>query len=104
MGTDRVEWTDAEMLRVLAFYASLEGEQPTKDELLKLQSRMPGRGLATIKLRIGNYVARDPRKIAKGLKGLTGSGNKATAQVSKYLLENGSFNLAKLLKDCSTLL
>ena len=104
MGTKKVEWTEAEMLRVLAFYASLDGGQPTKADLVKLQERMPGRGLATIKLRLGNYVARDPRKIAKGLKGLSGSGNKATAQVTKYLNEDGSFNLQKLLKDCATIL
>jgi len=104
LGTERVEWTQAEMLRVLAFYASLDGDQPSKEDLVKLQERMPGRGLATIKLRLGNYVARDPSKKEKGLKGLSGSGNKATAQVTKYLNEDGSFNLQKLLRDCSTIL
>lgn len=102
MGTERVSWSDAEMLRVLAFYASLDGDQPSKDDLLNLQKRMPGRGIATIKLRLGNYVARDPRKRALGLKGLSGSGNKATAQVAKYLNEDGSLNVHKLLRDCST--
>ena len=102
MGTKRVEWTDAEMLRVLAYYASLDGGHPTKEDLVKLQERMPGRGLSTIKLRLGNYIARDPRKKEKGLKGLTGSGNKATAQVTKYLNDDGSFNFQKLLRDCST--
>jgi len=104
MGTERVEWTEAEMLRVLAFYVSLDGAQPTKEDLIQLQSRMPSRGLSTIKLRIGNYVARDPLKKALGLKGLSGSGNKATAQVSKYLLEDGSFDLLKLLRDCSKII
>lgn len=102
MGTKRVTWADSEMLRVLAYYVSLDGGQPTKDDLVKLQERMPGRGLATIKLRLGNYIARDPRKKEKGLKGLTGSGNKATVQVTKYLNDDGSFNLQKLLRDCAT--
>jgi hypothetical protein len=102
MGTTRVEWDDEEMLRVLVFYASLDGNQPSREDLLALQARMPGRSLSTIKLRIANYVARDPRKKALGLKGMSGSGNKATAQVSKYLNEDGSFNLHKLLLDSST--
>jgi hypothetical protein len=50
---------------------------------------------------MGNYIARDPAKLEQGLTGLTGSGKKATEFVGKYLLPDGSFDLHKLLMDCS---
>jgi hypothetical protein len=101
MGTRGEDWEEAEMLRVLAYYASLQGGPYSDDDVQKLADRMPNRGPATIKLRIANFVARDPKMKEAGRKGFSGGGNKATAFVQKYLLDDGSFDLAKLLRDCS---
>jgi hypothetical protein len=101
MGTRGEDWEEAEMLRVLAYYASLNGGPYSEEDVQELADRMPNRGPATIKLRIANYVARDPRMKEVGRKGFSGGGNKATAFVQKYLLDDGSFDFAKLLNDCS---
>jgi hypothetical protein len=101
MGTRGEDWTEEEMLRSLAFYVSLGGRPHTRAELETLALRMPNRDASTINFRMGNYIARDPAKLEQGLTGLTGSGKKATEFVGKYLLPDGSFDLHKLLMDCS---
>jgi hypothetical protein len=101
MGTRGEDWSEQEMLRTLAFYVSLNGLSHKKSELAAVTSRMPGREEATVNLRLSNYIARDPLKAKQGLKGMVGSGKKATDFVAKYLLDDGTFNLHKLLRDCA---
>ena len=101
MGTRGEDWSEEEMLRTLAFYVSLNGQSHKKSELGQVTSRMPGRAESTVNLRLSNYIARDPMKAKQGLKGMVGSGKKSTDFVARYLLEDGTFDVYKLLRDCS---
>jgi hypothetical protein len=104
MGTRGEDWSEQEMLRTLAFYVSLNGHSHKKSELSRVTSRMPNRDESTVNLRLSNYIARDPMKAKQGLKGMVGSGKKSTDFVVKYLREDGTFDVHKLLRDCSEIL
>lgn len=104
MGTKGVDWTDEEMLRVLAFYAGFPDGKIPRKKIAELAKTMTGRSEATISLRLANFSARDPKKIEEGLKGLMGGGKKASRVVERYLTASGEFDLHKILIDCSILL
>lgn len=101
MGTRGEDWSDQEMLRVLAFYAG-QGSSQSKGEFEKLCSKMLGRTEASIVLRLGNYVARDVNAKKEGKVGLIGGGTKVDSFWSKFAAEDGGLDLAKLLRACST--
>jgi hypothetical protein len=101
MGTRGEDWSEQEMLRVLAFYAG-QGSSHSKGEFEKLCSKLSNRTEASVVLRLGNYVARDFSAKKEGKVGLVGGGTKVDSFWSKFALEDGSLDLAKLLRACST--
>lgn len=103
MGTRGEDWTEAEMLRVLAYYAS-NSPQANKREFELLCSKLPDRTSASVNLRVGNYTARDPKKINEGKIGLKGGGSKVDAFWSRFADDKGELDLIRILRACSLVL
>ena len=100
-------WEYEEMLRVLCLYASLDTADKSKapKEVLKeVQSRMPARTIASIQMRISNYIARDPEMKAIGIKGMFGGGDHVDEIWDKFAAEDGSLNLKLLVQEAAKVL
>jgi hypothetical protein len=70
-------WTRKEMLICLAYYSTLS--YPKVIDTLAAQECslfLPGRSVASVSLRLANYVARDPQMTRLGFKGMYGGGEK----------------------------
>jgi hypothetical protein len=100
-------WSDDEMLRSLAFYASLTPEEKAnlpKESISALVARLPRRTKGSVLMRIANFIARDPEMQAKGNKGLFGGGAHVDTIWVRFANEDGTLNLPKLLRVASTTL
>lgn len=101
------DWAFDEMLRTLAFYASLGKDEKLhlpKKSLEGLVQKLPRRSIGSVKMRISNFIARDPAMKALGIAGLSGGGAHCDSIWATYSNESGELDLAKLLRDCSALL
>jgi hypothetical protein len=100
-------WDYEEMLRVLCLYASLDRTEKTRtpnDVLSEVQKRMPHRTLASIQMRLSNFVARDPEMKALGIKGMFGGGDHVDVIWEKFSGEDGSLNLQSLIQEAAKVL
>lgn len=98
-------WTKLEMLRVLAIYASIGPAERTKtpDHVIDLaQKVLPLRSSASIKMRIANYIARDPEMSALGLSGMYGGGDHVGLYWEQNSDDHGNLDLKKLLFNLAT--
>ena len=70
-------WTRKEMLIVLAYYSTL-GYPKVVDRLAAQECSLflRSRSVASVSLRLANYVARDPQMARAGFKGMYGGGEK----------------------------
>jgi hypothetical protein len=100
-------WDYEEMLRVLCLYASLDTADKSKtpkDVLEEVQRRMPHRTIASIQMRISNYIARDPEMKAIGIKGMFGGGDHVDEIWEKFSTEDGSLSLQLLVQEAAKVL
>jgi hypothetical protein len=97
-------WSDDELLRTLAFYASLSIDEKIhlpKADVDDLVSRLPRRTKGSVLMRISNFVARDPQMAALGIKGLYGGGAHVDAMWERFSDDSGTLDVAKILRSSS---
>ncbi len=97
-------WSDDELLRTLAFYASLSLEEKMrlpKGEVDQLVERLPRRSKGSVLMRISNFIARDPQMSSRGIKGLYGGGSHVDLMWERFSDETGSLDLGKILRASS---
>ena len=97
-------WEYDEMLRVLCLYASVDIGDKTRisrETLELVKSHMPRRTIGTIKLRLSNYIARDPEMQEIGIKGLSGGGVHVDEIWQKFSDDHGILDHKKLLLEAS---
>ena len=104
MGTRGLDWSEEELLRVLAYYVGQGNRQPNSDEFKLLLEKMSPRTAGTLVFRLLNFVARDEKAAASGEKGKKGGGPKVDDFLNRYKNASGDFDLQKILRDCSTTL
>ena len=98
-------WSEQEMLRVLCGYASLDSTEkfkPPPGLVEEIGLRMPNRTMASIEMRLSNFVARDVEMRRLGIKGLTAGGAHVDEIWLKFSNGDGSLNLQKLLAAAAT--
>jgi hypothetical protein len=101
------DWAYDEMLRTLAFYGSLSTEEKQhlpKADLANLVQKLPRRSIGSVKMRISNFIARDPQMKTLGVAGLSGGGAHCDLIWETYSNEAGHLDISKLTRACSTLL
>jgi hypothetical protein len=101
------EWSYEELLRVLCLYASLDVEHRSKVPkglIQDVQILMRQRTLASIQMRIANYVARDPEMRARGVKGMFGGGVHVDAIWRQCSDESGNLDLQKIALEAAIFL
>jgi len=100
-------WAEDEMIRSLVFYASLTTAEklalPKKD-LDNLIKKLPRRSSGSVKMRISNFIARDPDMQKIGAKGLYGGGVHVDSYWQAFSDESGRLDLERLLRAAATLL
>jgi hypothetical protein len=93
------KWSDAELIRVLCAYYSLNYGVTGKARLAELEqiaNVMPGRTPGSISLRLGNFVAMDPVAARLGKKGMVGGGEPARRTWLRFVDEDGNLDPRKL--------
>ena len=107
MGKRAGAWEYEEMLRVLCLYASLDKAEKSRtpnEVLSEVQKRMPHRTIASIQMRLSNYVARDPEMKAAGIKGMFGGGGHVDEIWEKFATEDGSLDIQLLIQEAAKVL
>ena len=101
------DWSTDELLRTLVFYGSLSIEEKMhlpKDAISALVKKLPRRSSGSVKMRISNFVARDPQMKLLGIAGLSGGGSHVDLIWQLYADEKGNLDSSKLLLDGAILL
>jgi hypothetical protein len=101
------DWSTDELLRTLVFYGSLSLDEKLhlpKDAISALVQKLPRRSTGSVKMRISNFVARDPQMKLLGIAGLSGGGSHVDLIWERYADDKGNLNPSKLLLDAAILL
>lgn len=97
----KLNWTRAEMLLCLCYYASLSPttrRNPPRS-LVEELSRLTGRSPGSISLRFQNFTAVDPELTSLGRKGMTGGGMHVHQIWNEFCKNDGELDLTRMVRD-----